>query len=154
MSMTNNPYGLRAVNRNDGMPYAGATSQFLINPAGLASNLFFGQVVIINANGYIALSTATGADLTTNNLGGNVDGLVSLFAPPAQGRFWLRTADFWERFGRRFGPWLAGGVLMVEASKQVYAPTRGGLGAVVRRPLRVLEGVGKGVPEPAMTQGD
>ncbi len=70
MSMTNTPYGLRAINRNDGMPYAGATSQFLIDPAGLNSNLFFGQAVIINANGYIALSTATGADLTTNNLGG------------------------------------------------------------------------------------
>jgi hypothetical protein len=37
---------------------------------------------------------------------------------------------------------------MVEASKQVYAPTRGGLGAVVRRPLRVLEGVGAAVPSP------
>jgi hypothetical protein len=79
MSMTNNPYGLRAVNRNDGMPYAGATSQFLINPAGLASNLFFGQVVIINADGYIALSTATGANLTTNNLGGDSLGAWGVF---------------------------------------------------------------------------
>ena len=70
MSMTNTPYGLRAINRNDGMPYAGATSQFLINPAGLGSNLFFGQAVIIGADGYIALATATGSDLTTNNLGG------------------------------------------------------------------------------------
>jgi hypothetical protein len=52
------------------MPYAGATSQFLINPAGTGTNIFNGQVVIIDANGYIALSTATGADLTTNNLGG------------------------------------------------------------------------------------
>lgn len=77
---------------------------------------------------------------------------AALFTPPSQARFWLRTADFWEGFGRRFGPWLAGGVLMVEASKQVYAPTRGGLGAVVRRPLKVLEGVGKGVPEPAMNR--
>jgi len=79
MATTNNPYGLRAVNRNDGMPYAGATSQFLINPAGLASNLFFGQVVIINADGYIALSTATGADLTTNNLGGDSLGAWGVF---------------------------------------------------------------------------
>lgn len=71
MAMTNSPYGLRAVNRNDGMPYAGATSQFLINPStGAGTNLFNGQVVIIDADGYIALSTATGADLTTNNLGG------------------------------------------------------------------------------------
>jgi len=79
MSTVNAPYGLRAVNRNDGMPYAGATSQFLIDPAGLASNIFNGQVVIINANGYIALSTATGADLTTNNLGGNGLGAWGVF---------------------------------------------------------------------------
>jgi hypothetical protein len=77
--MTNTPYGLRAINRNDGMPYAGATSQYLIDPAGLGSNLFFGQVVIINADGYIALSTATGADLTTNNLGGNTLGAWGVF---------------------------------------------------------------------------
>jgi len=79
MANTNAPYGLRAVNRNDGMPYAGARSQFLIDPAGLGSNLFNGQVVIINANGYIALSTATGADLTTNNLGGNTLGAWGVF---------------------------------------------------------------------------
>ena len=79
MSMTNTPYGLRAINRNDGMPYAGATSQFLIDPAGLGSNLFFGQAVLINADGYIALSTATGADLTTNNLGGNTLGAWGVF---------------------------------------------------------------------------
>jgi hypothetical protein len=79
MSTTNAPYGLRAINRNDGMPYAGATSQFLIDPAGLASNLFFGQAVIINADGYIALSTATGADLTTNNLGGSSLGAWGVF---------------------------------------------------------------------------
>jgi hypothetical protein len=79
MSTTNSPYGLKAINRNDGMPYAGATSQFLINPAGTATNLFFGQAVIIDADGYIALSTATGADLTTNNLGGSSLGAWGVF---------------------------------------------------------------------------
>ena len=79
MSMTNTPYGLRAINRNDGMPYAGATSQFLIDPAGEGTNLFFGQAVIIGADGYIALSTATGADLTTNNLGGDSMGAWGVF---------------------------------------------------------------------------
>ena len=83
MSMTNTPYGLRAINRNDGMPYAGATSQFLINPAGLGSNLFFGQAVIINADGYIALATATGSDLTTNNLGGDSMGAWGVFVGAA-----------------------------------------------------------------------
>jgi hypothetical protein len=77
--MTNTPYGLRAINRNDGMPYAGATSQYLIDPAGLGSNLFFGQAVIMNANGYIALATANGEDLTTNNLGGNTLGAWGVF---------------------------------------------------------------------------
>jgi hypothetical protein len=81
--MTNTPYGLRAINRNDGMPYAGATSQFLIDPAGLGSNLFFGQAVIINAAGYIALATATGSDLTTNNLGGDSMGAWGVFVGAA-----------------------------------------------------------------------
>ena len=79
MATTASPYGLRPVNRNDGMPYAGATSQFLIDPAGEGTNLFYGQVVIIGADGYIALSTATGADLTTNNLGGADVGAFGVF---------------------------------------------------------------------------
>jgi hypothetical protein len=79
MATTASPYGLKAVNRNDGMPYAGATSQFLINPAGTGTNLFYGQVVILDADGYIALSTATGADLTTNNLGGSGLGAIGVF---------------------------------------------------------------------------
>jgi len=60
------PYGLRPVKRADGLPYAGATTQYLIDPAGESTNLFNGQVVHIGADGYIALSTATGADGTTN----------------------------------------------------------------------------------------
>ena len=72
------------------------------------------------------------------------------FAVPSDRRFWLRTADFWEGTGRRVAPWLAGGVLMVEASKQTYAPTRTGLREVVRRPLRVLEGLPAPVPTPRL----
>ncbi len=79
MATTAAPYGLRPVKRTDGMPYAGATSQYLIDPAGEATNLFYGQVVIIGSDGYIALSTATGADLTTNNLGGNGVGAIGVF---------------------------------------------------------------------------
>jgi hypothetical protein len=79
MALTAAPYGLKPVKRADGMPYAGATTQYLINPTGLASNLFYGQVVIINADGLIALSTATGADITTNNLGGNGVGAIGVF---------------------------------------------------------------------------
>jgi hypothetical protein len=70
MAITAAPYGLKPVKRADGMPYAGATSQYLIDPAGEATNLFYGQVVIIGADGYIALATGTGADLTTNSISG------------------------------------------------------------------------------------
>ena len=79
MALTAAPYGLKPVKRADGMPYAGATSQYLIDPAGEATNLFYGQVVIIGADGYIALSTATGADITTNNLGGSGLGAIGVF---------------------------------------------------------------------------
>jgi len=75
---------------------------------------------------------------------------TALFGPPSQGRFWLRTSALWEWMGRR-APWLAGGVLMVEASKQVYAPTRGGLSAMVRRPLQGFKGLP--APQPVPRQG-
>ncbi len=70
----------------------------------------------------------------------------ALFVPPSEHPFWLRTADFWEKTGRRFMPWLVGGVLMMEVSKQGAAARPGGLSAAVRRPLRVLEGAGAAEP--------
>ena len=81
MATTAAPYGLKPVKRADGMAYAGATSQFLIDPAGEATNLFYGQVVHIGADGYIALSTATGADGTTNALptGTTLTGSLGVF---------------------------------------------------------------------------
>ena len=79
MAATASPYGLRPINRVDGMPYAGATQTFLIDPAGEGTNIFYGQVVIIGADGYIAISTATGADITTNNLGGSGVGAIGVF---------------------------------------------------------------------------
>lgn len=66
MALTASPYGLKPVKRVDGMPYAGATDTFLINPAGTSTNIFYGQVVAIDTNGYVVLMTATGADGTTN----------------------------------------------------------------------------------------
>ena len=72
-------YGLKPVKRVDGMPYAGATRLYKIDPAGEATNLFYGQVVNIGADGYIALATASGADATTNNLGGSGVGAIGVF---------------------------------------------------------------------------
>ena len=79
MANTAAPYGLKPVKRVDGMPYAGATEEFLIDPAGEATNIFNGQVVIVGSDGYLAISTATGADITTNNLGGSGVGAIDVF---------------------------------------------------------------------------
>lgn len=65
----------------------------------------------------------------------------ALYAPPSHKRFWLRTGGFWEKAGRRIPTVVAGGVLMVEVSKQIPAPKRPGLSEAVRRPLRILEGM-------------
>jgi hypothetical protein len=67
MATTLTPYGLKPVKRADGMPYAGATTQYLIDPAGYATNIYNGSVVYVNANGYINIVTGTGADATTND---------------------------------------------------------------------------------------
>jgi hypothetical protein len=67
MATTASPYGLRPVNRVDGLPYAGATQAFLINPAGTNTNIFNGSIVALNADGYIVLMTSdTGSDDSTN----------------------------------------------------------------------------------------
>lgn len=66
MASTASPYGLRPVNRVDGLPYAGATETHLINPAGTATNIFYGSIVALDTNGYVVLMTATGADGATN----------------------------------------------------------------------------------------
>ena len=60
MASTAAPYGLKPVNRVDGLPYAGETRQIPITPAGYASNIFYGQVVKIHTDGYINLVTETG----------------------------------------------------------------------------------------------
>jgi SAM-dependent methyltransferase len=45
---------------------------------------------------------------------------VALFIPPSPRRVTLRSAAAWERIGRRWFPTFAG-VLLVEATKQIYA---------------------------------
>jgi len=48
---------------------------------------------------------------------------TALFMPPFQSRFVLRAAPFWENLGRRWFPTFAG-VVLVEASKQIYGGSR------------------------------
>ncbi|MDQ2095077.1 class I SAM-dependent methyltransferase [Rhodalgimonas zhirmunskyi] len=63
---------------------------------------------------------------------------TALYQPPSTRKFWRKTAAFWENTGRALPIIAAGGVLMVEASKRVPAPS-GGLGARVKKPLPILQ---------------
>ena len=59
MASTAAPYGFRPVNELNGLPYAGATRQFLINPAGYNTNIFYGNVVAL-VGGYLQNVTTIG----------------------------------------------------------------------------------------------
>ena len=74
--------------------------------------------------------------------------VAALYQPPSEARFWLRTARLWEEAGRKISNHYAGGVLLVEASKQMSAPVGPGLPRAARRPLKVLDGLGKPQPSP------
>jgi hypothetical protein len=81
MASVASPYGLKPVNQLGGTPYAGATRTYLIDPAGSASTIYNGSPVYVNASGYLAVATATGADATTNGfpVGTANTGIVGVF---------------------------------------------------------------------------
>ena len=66
MASTATPYGLRAVNELGGLPYAGSTRTFLIDPAGYNTNIFNGSIVCVNASGYLEIVGTVGSS------GGNI----------------------------------------------------------------------------------
>ncbi len=73
---------------------------------------------------------------------------AALFAPPSDKRFWLRTSSMWEKLGLKASAYRAGGVLMVEATKQVYRPAGSAVSDVVKDPLRILDGLPVPGPKP------
>jgi hypothetical protein len=81
MASVASPYGLKPINLIGGLPYAGSTRTFLIDPAGTASSIYNGSPVYVNASGYLAVATATGADATTNGFptGTANTGIVGVF---------------------------------------------------------------------------
>ena len=52
------PYGLKPINRIDGLPYAGAFRQIPV-AASFGTAIFFGDTVQIDSTGYLILSTTT-----------------------------------------------------------------------------------------------
>jgi SAM-dependent methyltransferase len=69
----------------------------------------------------------------------------ALFIPPFKSQFLLRSAGWWEWFGERICPAM-GGLIFIEASKQIYAGT-GGV-RVGRAEHVSLKPVTQGAPEP------
>ncbi|GAA6181400.1 MULTISPECIES: class I SAM-dependent methyltransferase [unclassified Shimia] len=70
---------------------------------------------------------------------------ATLYQPPSHKRFWRKTGVLLEGFGKTVSPVLAGGVLIVEASKRVHAAKGPGVHARIAKPLRVLS------PSPEVT---
>ncbi len=66
--------------------------------------------------------------------------MSTLYQPPSTRRFWRQMSGVLETAGKHLPVFAAGGVLMVEVSKQVHAPARPALRETVRRPLEVLQG--------------
>lgn len=85
MASTASPYGFRAVNELGGLPYAGSTRQFLIDPAGYNTNIFNGSIVAINTNGYLNIVTTNG-DNSTPFPAGTIGVFVGCSYTNAQGQ--------------------------------------------------------------------
>lgn len=75
--------------------------------------------------------------------------LSTLYQPPSHKRLWRKFGNLVEKTGHKVPLLAPGGVLIVEASKQLRAPVGPGERVTSKRPLQVLEGLGGGVPEPA-----
>lgn len=74
---------------------------------------------------------------------------AALFMPPSRRKFWLRSATMTERIGQRLSSYRAGGVVMVEATKQVFLKSDNGTAQRTSRPLRILEGLTAPEAKPA-----
>jgi len=67
---------------------------------------------------------------------------AALYQPPSSRRFWLRSGALFEKVGTRIPSALAGGVVMVEASKRVQPP-QGTVRKVAKRSRKMLEGLAR-----------
>lgn len=76
---------------------------------------------------------------------------TALYSPPSEKAFWLKLSNWLERTGTKLPFIAAGGVILLEVTKQTYAPTRPGLAERLKQPLRVLE---PALPEPKPTGRD
>jgi hypothetical protein len=86
MAATASPYGLRAVNELGGLPYAGSTRSFLIDPAGYNTNIFNGSIVAVNTSGFIEIVTTVGSSAGNIFPAGTIGVFVGCSFVNAQGQ--------------------------------------------------------------------
>lgn len=68
---------------------------------------------------------------------------AALYIPPSDRRFWIGSAQMWERTGTRISSVLVAGVVVAEFSKRVRAPLPPAARAHVPSPLDVLGGIAR-----------
>lgn len=78
------PYGLKPVNRIDGMPYAGAIRQIPV-AAGFATAIFNGDTVKIDSDGYLIKSTTTNSGTVVGVCVGGT--YINSSGQPVQGQY-------------------------------------------------------------------
>lgn len=78
------PYGLKPVNRIDGMPYAGAIRQIPV-AAGFATAIFNGDTVKIDTDGYLIKSTTTNSGTIVGVCVGGT--YINSSGQPVQGQY-------------------------------------------------------------------
>lgn len=77
----------------------------------------------------------------------------ALFQLPSERKFWLKTGRVIEKIGQALSSGYAGGVLLVEATKEPFIrPT--GLTSPARSKMRILEGIASGEVKPARATRD
>ena len=72
----------------------------------------------------------------------------AVYIPPSDRRFWLGSAQMWERTGTRISRMLIAGVVLMELTKQTRAPVGPVLRRHVPRARDLLEGVA--LPRPGL----
>jgi hypothetical protein len=65
--------------------------------------------------------------------------VTALYAPPSERLHLLKSGKFLESLGERFDTRFGAGVILLEASKQIYALTKPHLHITVSKPLKALE---------------
>lgn len=68
---------------------------------------------------------------------------AALYQPPSARRFWLKSGPLFEKMGGWLPTMLAGGVLIVEASKRVQPPKGTVVKDLAKRPIKALDGLAK-----------